>query len=282
MIDLVYRLTFVGDVGNFFSEDVDFPGDAVISVLVDSHEDSRKVAFLDRVVGDGLQGPFGHLFVHGADDEGDGFLGPLDRLLRLLECPVGVLFEQVGLDEELQDVADLRRRRLAADLGGHLAKGRSRHDGRQFTDDRAGRVLVVAICVRVDNADLVHAGLAFELLEGGFLFAVVLGVAELYEQGEIGVVEAFEVHGAGGLSDTRLAQACLAVADQLQVRRRGEPGEACEFAPREVGTSLAFFVEVLHVLAVILIFDYGFHIKKNKTKLLKLQQKQQFLIKFFI
>ena len=62
-----------------------------------------------------------HFLVHRADDEGDGFLGPLDRLLRLLVCPVGVLSEQVGLEKELQDVADLRCRCLVANLGCHLA-----------------------------------------------------------------------------------------------------------------------------------------------------------------
>ena len=271
VVDLIDALTFVCDGYNLFSEGVDFAHDAVVSRLVDSHHEAREIAFVGTILDDGAYGIFGHLPVHGADGERDCLLGAFDGFSGLLVGAVIVFLEQVRFDEELQDVADLESRSLDHYLGCYFTEGRFWHQGREFAEYRIDRVLIIAEGVSIDDADFVQARFAFEFVKDGFFFLIIFCVAELDEQGEIGVVETLKVHGACHLGHAGLAQAGFPVADELEVGRRYEPGKFREFTPCKVRTPLAFIKEIPHILAIIVVFNNRFHVYKNNTKIANIQ-----------
>ena len=104
-----------------------------------------------------------------------------------------------------------------------------------------------------------------------FLFLlVVLCVFVLNQQNEVFVFKVQQPHGDCGLFGAFFDEAGFAVADELEVGTRCKSGQLGELSPSESGTALSFGVVVQDILAIILIFDYGFEhtpkIQRKNTK----------------
>ena len=99
---------------------------------------------------------------------------------------------------------------------------------------------------------------AGEVRKGGLFLVVVCGVPEFDHLFEVREFEAGELHCGGHPREPNAAQRTFPFAYKLEVRWRSEPGILRKFTPGKAEL-LAFFVEVLHVAAVILVFGNRFH-----------------------
>ena len=255
---MVDFLAFVRECDDAFAAVVDFFGNACECRCVDAHGDSGNIPFVYVDFVDGLLGEVRHFAVHGTQRKRDGFGRTGDGLVRLLVNVFAGCFEELCLGEHGERIADLLGREGVLDLFCDFEREGAWHERGEFADDGIHGGFVVGERVGVDYAGVLFLGDAGEVRESRLFLFVVCRVPEFDHLLEVCEFKASEFHRGGHAREPDAAQGRFSFADELEVRRRSEPGVLRKFTPGKAGL-LAFFVEVLHVAAVILVFGYRFH-----------------------
>ena len=197
--------------------------------------------------------------MHGTNSNRKRFLGAYYGLFRLRIDLFAILFQETGLHQEIQHVANL--------LGGHMflarigqIAGRSpRHHRGEFTKHWVLPGFIILERIAIDHTHLVFQRNPLHFKESGFLDIVFFSITKDDHLTEIIFLKTGKAHRLSHVAHLDLAELTLAHANQFQEIRRSKPGTLAELAPRERTKTLAFVVVVLHKAVIIFIFKYRFH-----------------------